>query len=108
MPRQYFEAFLPLGVTGNTPDSGSGESWFDPRRGNWKRDERLPLVALFVSGRFAPVRLFLCLFRPVHDFAHGVEVGLGVAGQQSLSVTPSPSVGNIPERVVLSLRRPFS
>src|SRR5688572_11272046 len=27
---------LPLGVTGNTPDSGSGESWFDPRRGNSK------------------------------------------------------------------------
>src|SRR3954452_17378264 len=27
-------ASLPLGVTGNTPDSGSGESWFDPRRGN--------------------------------------------------------------------------
>src|SRR5262245_41865052 len=27
-------ADLPLGVTGNTPDSGSGESWFDPRRGN--------------------------------------------------------------------------
>jgi hypothetical protein len=26
--------FLPLGVTGNTPDSGSGESWFEPRRGN--------------------------------------------------------------------------
>jgi hypothetical protein len=25
---------LPLGVIGNTPDSGSGESWFDPRRGN--------------------------------------------------------------------------
>src|ERR1041385_6450428 len=25
---------LPLGVTGNTPDSGSGESWFEPRRGN--------------------------------------------------------------------------
>ena len=25
---------MPLGVTGNTPDSGSGESWFDPRRGN--------------------------------------------------------------------------
>jgi hypothetical protein len=25
---------VPLGVTGNTPDSGSGESWFDPRRGN--------------------------------------------------------------------------
>ena len=28
--------FLPLGVTGNTPDSGSGESWFEPRRGNSK------------------------------------------------------------------------
>src|SRR5438046_9878334 len=27
---------MPLGVTGNTPDSGSGESWFDPRRGNCK------------------------------------------------------------------------
>ena len=25
---------MPLGVTGNTPDSGSGESWFEPRRGN--------------------------------------------------------------------------
>jgi hypothetical protein len=34
-------------------DSGSGESWFDPRRGNCKRDERLPLVALPVSGLFA-------------------------------------------------------
>jgi hypothetical protein len=28
------KAALPLGVTGNTPDSGSGESWFEPRRGN--------------------------------------------------------------------------
>src|SRR6266581_9167590 len=27
---------LPLGVIGNTPDSGSGESWFDPRRGNFE------------------------------------------------------------------------
>jgi hypothetical protein len=26
---------LPLGVTGNTSDSGSEESWFEPRRGNW-------------------------------------------------------------------------
>ena len=25
---------LPLGVTGNTSDSGSEESWFEPRRGN--------------------------------------------------------------------------
>ena len=37
------EAVLPLGVTGNTPDSGSGESWFEPRRGNFKR--RLTVVA---------------------------------------------------------------
>jgi hypothetical protein len=29
---------MPLGVTGNTPDSGSGESWFEPRRGNGSRD----------------------------------------------------------------------
>jgi hypothetical protein len=27
---------LPLGVTGNTSDSGSEESWFEPRRGNWE------------------------------------------------------------------------
>src|SRR5437667_7643826 len=39
---------LPLGVTGNTPDSGSGESWFDPRRGNSKRDATLSRVALLV------------------------------------------------------------
>ena len=31
-----YRRLLPLGVTGNTPDSGSGESWFDPRRGNYK------------------------------------------------------------------------
>ena len=43
---------LPLGVTGNTPDSGSGESWFEPRRGNLKRDPRLLRVALLL---FSPV-----------------------------------------------------
>src|ERR1035437_888727 len=39
---------LPLGVTGNTPDSGSGESWFDPRRGNLGRVNRLGWLALFL------------------------------------------------------------
>src|SRR5207244_1998742 len=39
---------LPLGVTGNTPDSGSGESWFEPRRGNSKRDATMSRVALHV------------------------------------------------------------
>src|SRR5882672_1972301 len=39
---------LPLGVTGNTPDSGSGESWFEPRRGNSKRDATMSRVALLV------------------------------------------------------------
>src|SRR5205085_9463325 len=43
------QELLPLGVTGNTPDSGSGESWFDPRRGNskpqWKLSERRPVVS---------------------------------------------------------------
>src|SRR6266849_4987120 len=37
---------LPLGVIGNTPDSGSGESWFEPRRGNSKRDATMSRVAL--------------------------------------------------------------
>src|SRR5438094_465043 len=37
---------MPLGVTGNTPDSGSGESWFEPRRGNSKRDATMSRVAL--------------------------------------------------------------
>src|SRR5262245_47094677 len=32
---------VPLGVIGNTPDSGSGESWFDPRRGNVRRPPAL-------------------------------------------------------------------
>src|SRR5256886_15921196 len=40
------EQSLPLGVTGNTPDSGSGESWFEPRRGNSKRDATMSRVAL--------------------------------------------------------------
>jgi hypothetical protein len=31
---------VPLGVTGNTSDSGSEESWFEPRRGNWERRSR--------------------------------------------------------------------
>src|SRR3989442_14362573 len=39
-------ASVPLGVTGNTPDSGSGESWFDPRRGNSQRDAQIVRVAL--------------------------------------------------------------
>src|SRR5207244_768785 len=39
---------LPLGVIGNTPDSGSGESWFEPRRGNSKRDATMSRVALLV------------------------------------------------------------
>src|SRR5207247_619652 len=39
---------LPLGVTGNTPDSGSGESWFEPRRGNLKRDATMSRVALLL------------------------------------------------------------
>src|SRR2546427_3264923 len=54
---------LPLGVIGNTPDSGSGESWFEPRRGNSKRDARLSRVALphfslrvIVSARVPPRR----------------------------------------------------
>ena len=39
---------LPLGVTGNTPDSGSGESWFEPRRGNLKAARPRP-AAFFVA-----------------------------------------------------------
>src|SRR6185437_11116745 len=38
---------MPLGVTGNTSASGAEESWFDPRRGNWKPDMRLRAVGLF-------------------------------------------------------------
>src|SRR2546429_3915394 len=47
------EQSLPLGVTGNTPDSGSGESWFEPRRGNFEGppgDRRRPFFV-------APLRL---------------------------------------------------
>ena len=44
---------LPLGVTGNTPDSGSGESWFDPRRGNSSRTQLTARRGSFATGRFA-------------------------------------------------------
>jgi hypothetical protein len=50
---------LPLGVTGNTPDSGSGESWFEPRRGNWKAQHCFtgvgPSAFLFHCRSFAAV-----------------------------------------------------
>src|SRR2546425_1156734 len=45
-------ASLPLGVTGNTPDSGSGESWFDPRRGNSKAARLRPAAVSLPSGSF--------------------------------------------------------
>jgi hypothetical protein len=45
---------LPLGVTGNTPDSGSGESWFEPRRGN-----SISQSPAAVSGVRGFVRLYL-------------------------------------------------
>ena len=50
---------MPLGVTGNTSASGAEESWFDPRRGNWKPDTRLCAVGLFASGTHlgAPITL---------------------------------------------------
>src|SRR5690348_5710526 len=46
----YFGGTLPLGVTGNTPDSGSGESWFEPRRGNLDRRAVRPPVFVCPSG----------------------------------------------------------
>src|SRR5437870_7872534 len=55
---------LPLGVTGNTPDSGSGESWFEPRRGNSKRDATMSRVALSSLSRYyrVPMRPRLSIF----------------------------------------------
>src|SRR5881396_1248273 len=56
---------VPLGVTGNTPDSGSGESWFDPRRGNLKgrRQKRRrpfrsapPAHYLLTSSKYNPFK----------------------------------------------------
>src|SRR5437868_880645 len=57
------EQSLPLGVTGNTPDSGSGESWFEPRRGNFEGppgDRRRPF---FVAPR-SLCRLLRCAVEP--------------------------------------------
>src|SRR5436190_2099431 len=59
------ESLLPVGVTGNTPDSGSGESWFDPRRGNLKgrRQKRRrpfrsapPAHYLLTSSKYNPFK----------------------------------------------------
>ena len=57
---------LPLGVTGNTPDSGSGESWFDPRRGNSKPDFTFGEVELLRVDHWVP---FLAPFlgQPVRE-----------------------------------------
>src|SRR6185369_14397027 len=46
---------LPLGVTGNTPDSGSGESWFEPRRGNLKARYHFGGSGLFAYAAAATV-----------------------------------------------------
>ncbi len=40
---------LPLGVTGNTPDSDSGKSRFDPWRGNRERPDRTRGPGVFVA-----------------------------------------------------------
>ena len=47
--------WMPRGVTGNTSDSGSEESWFDPRRGNYSEGwpsglRRRPAKALTRKG----------------------------------------------------------
>src|SRR6478672_11460611 len=49
IPLSSMDQKLPLGVTGNTPDSGSGESWFEPRRGNGRCES---------TGRFIWVSSF--------------------------------------------------
>ena len=52
---------LPLGVTGNTPDSGSGESWFEPRRGN---EARQRLRCCRVSSIYPPAVVGTTTTRP--------------------------------------------
>ncbi len=53
-----FSPRLPLGVTGNTPDSGSGKSRFEPWRGNYVRKARAAAITprpglLFYLSRLA-------------------------------------------------------
>ena len=55
---------LPLGVTGNTPDSGSGESRFDPWRGNEKARRHFGDVGPFFV---ALVRFGACARRLASD-----------------------------------------
>ena len=50
---------MPLGVTGNTSDSGSEESWFEPRRGNSKAGKRFDASGLC---RCQAVGQFRCQF----------------------------------------------
>src|SRR5258707_12746821 len=52
--RLIWRILVPLGVTGNTPDSGSGESWFDPRRGNSRRVNRFGWLALLLGAATPP------------------------------------------------------
>src|SRR3989442_7459357 len=120
-------ASLPLGVTGNTPDSGSGESWFDPRRGNSKRDARIKRVALLVfSGPTSVLQAFapaapsgICpllaadfpvpeFHRRAHHLEHPVRRRQLIAAQQRLRVLPPASRHHVHDRHVLSLSRPLS
>src|SRR5690349_19105699 len=50
---------LPLGVTGNTSDSGSEESWFEPRRGNFRNGNLLGFVG---HSKEWPALLQKCAF----------------------------------------------
>ena len=67
---------MPLGVTGNTSASGAEESWFDPRRGNWKPDMRLRAVGLFAF------LILVCLGRSAHTSSRSESGVAGIADVQ--------------------------
>src|SRR5690606_23550524 len=50
---QQARGLVPLGVIGYTPDSGSGESWCEPRRGNFTSGVADPAPAPWRGGRAA-------------------------------------------------------
>src|SRR5687768_8658256 len=78
-------ALLPLGVTGNTPDFGSGESWFEPRRGN-SRDPCFDIEA----GVFRCETRRRCVLRPLRAVSAGhAAIAPSTAASSARRDTPS-------------------
>jgi hypothetical protein len=98
-------------------DSGSGESWFEPRRGNSKVRYHFGGSGLFVLRPLLPFLLQFLertgrstahqLRRRRHHPQHRRLVSVLVARQQGRHILPATGLGHVLERQLLALRCPL-